>query len=399
MKKSFIEDVKYYSLIAILVTIVFSFQIQAFVKSATCLNDFHNHMWICFYILTNKSLFAAEVPPHIIAHPFYHLLSVFVSGITKISIYDTCVYVIPILTHLVSGLFIFYTLNNTKYKSSNKLLVFLVSISLLIVTPISFLSFPSHNIGYIGINVFHSPTQILVKLVSLGFFFFCIKVIFSKKSNFIDNLFMYGLLVASLLTKPNYILCVLPSIVVFALLSKILDFNTNFKPLLYLLFAGFIVLVWQFWMVYFVGNTNISHEETKLIFSPFKVMLAYNKWYLILPKFLASILFPLVVVVLFFEDFKSNQVLILAWVVFLFSLVFFYFFAEDGLRFAHANFVWGAQTALYILFVVSVRFILLKYTQNQISFRNRIICLSAYSLHVASGLFYIYTLSIGYCLF
>src|SRR5262249_12645286 len=59
---------------------------------------------------------------------------------------------------------------------------------------------------------------------------------------------------------------------------------------------------------------------------------------------------------LYFREARRETYLVLSWVVFAVSLCFNYLLAEAGERFYHANFTWGAQAALLILFIASARF-------------------------------------------
>jgi hypothetical protein len=75
-------------------------------------------------------------------------------------------------------------------------------------------------------------------------------------------------------------------------------------------------------------------------------------------KFFMSIFFPLVIALVFWQWARKDQALILAWLGFLMGALQYFLLIEKGSRFTHANFLWGAQITLFMLFVVSIRFLL-----------------------------------------
>jgi hypothetical protein len=87
--------------------------------------------------------------------------------------------------------------------------------------------------------------------------------------------------------------------------------------------------------------------------------------------------------------------MIIAWLTFFFSAVQLYLLAEDGGRIVDGNFRWGAQVALLVLFVTSVRSVIQEELKVELPWRQRLRSrwpvYASYLLHVAGGIaYYIY---------
>jgi hypothetical protein len=89
---------------------------------------------------------------------------------------------------------------------------------------------------------------------------------------------------------------------------------------------------------------------------PFGVMKMYSNY--LLPKLVASILFPLFVSLVYIRRAVLDIRMILGWLIFLFGAFITYFFAETGQRFYDGNFGWSGEIALVILFITSTLFYL-----------------------------------------
>jgi hypothetical protein len=195
---------------------------------------------------------------------------------------------------------------------------------------------------------------------------------------------------AGMLTKPNYGIALLPACAVMAVW-----FLWKRRPLDWpLLIWGqavpiLVSLAYQATLIYLIPDAG----DTGVFIIPFAVE-AYWSSYLPL-KLLLSILFPLSVLWLLRRELARDDELLLALLAFAVSLVHLYFFAESGDRFAHANFRWGSQTTLFILFVIAVRRLLALRDKNlalpPINRPHLWPAYSLYLLHLAAGIaYYIY---------
>ena len=100
------------------------------------------------------------------------------------------------------------------------------SLCLLLITPLTLFTWNSHNLyfGYIGINVYHNPTSVLLKPLALILFLGTVAVFSmgdnetSPKTHTSIPFWLIGALtICCGLAKPNYIIALLPAVAIFTL--------------------------------------------------------------------------------------------------------------------------------------------------------------------------------------
>jgi len=109
------------------------------------------------------------------------------------------------------------------------------------------------------------------------------------------------------------------------------------------------VLTGQYLITY-AGNSG------GILFAPFTVMNHYSGF--LLPKFLLSVPFPLLVATIYRRRVWREAYMSLAWLIFLFGCFYTYFLAEGGLRLYDGNFGWSGEIGLFVLFAASTLFFL-----------------------------------------
>jgi len=144
-----------------------------------------------------------------------------------------------------------------------------------------------------------------------------------------------------------------------------------------------LILAAQSVVVFFFSGTNTEG----IVIRPFAVEQAFSPY---LPaKFLLSILFPLIFLILNFRSSLKNPSLQLAWITFIAGASQMYFLAEQGNNFYHGNFRWSAQFALFLLFVASLRFFLQKvFIIGKFDFKKDLPIILIYLLDIAFGILY-----------
>lgn len=208
--------------------------------------------------------------------------------------------------------------------------------------------------GYIGTNVFHNPTIIVLKPLAFIIYLQVSQLISTREwtLNGKSSLGIAALLFASTLAKPNYTLVLLPALSLFLVSLPQLRQLKVWKPaILYVLLPGFLVLLFQF-LFHFVRSTG---HGSSIVIAPFAVFETYSSDLGI--KFLLSILYPLFVVILFFKSFLKDVRLQFAWLSFAIGAFFTYFIAESGNGLAAGNFGWSGQITLFILFIETSLFL------------------------------------------
>jgi hypothetical protein len=236
-------------------------------------------------------------------------------------------------------------------------------------------------LGYVGINSYHNPTIILLRPLALMQFIYALRCFDPGPLPKINIPIAAVISLLATYAKPNFAICLLPAIALIALYKMIRKETVNLAFLLYgFVVPMIIVLVWQLWMTY------TGSDSTHVIFSPFGVMSFYSGY--LLPKFLLSILFPLLVTILYWKQAIRYLPLILAWLVFIFGSFYTYFIAESGSRFKDGNFTWSGEIALFILFIVSTLFFVeVPKSPNP----SKIVGKTFWALHAIAGMaYYIY---------
>lgn len=327
------------------------------------------------------------------SHFLYQLLISAVYFLTKnidisyISTLSLCV--------VATALLIYTYIHNNK---ANPYTSAAASLALLVVTPIYILFYVDHHqyFGYIGINVYHNPTMILLKPIALILF---IKFALSLESplpthkNKLSILYFILLIVLSALAKPSFLICFMPAVAFFLLISAL---KKTYSPwaisCIGVILPAVSILLIQYYLTYADQQLSYYQAKSSIALAPFQFVNHYSSY--IFPKFLLSIAFPALIFVLYFSQVRKCRVLLFAWTTFLIGAFQYYFLIETGPRSFQGNFSWGAQITLFILFVVSMRHLMKNsavITSNKINNIKMITCWTVFSLHTIFGFIFYYS--------
>jgi 4-amino-4-deoxy-L-arabinose transferase-like glycosyltransferase len=284
-------------------------------------------------------------------------------------------------------------------KKLSLLLAGALAIGLTIVEPLALLYPFDHQLylGYIGINTFHNPTILFLKPFAILQLYYAVQTFQKKDSDWKAILITFLVSAAAAFAKPNYIICLLPAMGIIALYHifkrKIIDWK---KLLIGIVLPSVAILIWQFLLTY--G----SSQEGGIILAPFEVMLVFlsAKFVQISPlinqdiyrviylpaKFLLSIVFPVVVTVVYCKEAFKDIRMKLGWIGFGMGVIYTYFFAEST-RFSAGNFAWSGQITLFILFICCILFLAEKKLQGINRLSKWLIYISGF-LHIIFGIIY-----------
>jgi len=242
--------------------------------------------------------------------------------------------------------------------------------------------------GYIGMSNYHNPTVHLLKPFALLSFLFAIRSLEGKKSGWVAVLFSALLVSVSSWIKPSYVLAVLPGLGLASLIRLAQKRDLDWR-MIWLGFAlpGVLSLGAQWFIAYY-----FSFPDANIIWAPFKMESGYSNWLLL--KFLLSALFPLLCLWMARRSLLKDSALLAGWAVFLAGVAQNYLLAEGGERFYHGNFRWSGQIVLFLLFAVTLRWLLReKILPNRALLWEKITSLGAYGAHLAGGAaYYVYCL-------
>lgn len=266
-------------------------------------------------------------------------------------------------------------------KKLSPLLAGSLAIGLLLVGPLAFF-FPFDGIwsGYIWSNVYHNPTILLLQPFAILQFYCAVDALYGSQTGWKGILFAFLVSGAAAYVKPNYILCLLPAVGLLALIRGVKKQAVDWKRLLIGIgLPSLALLVWQFVLTY------SQNSDSSVILAPFVVMRNISDN--LLPKFLMSMVFPLLVTILYWKDAVRDVRIQLGWSGFIVGALLTYFFAESGPRLVNGNFLWSGEIALLILFVSCILFLADKPLQSSKPYGKWLILTSGF-LHVYFGIAY-----------
>jgi hypothetical protein len=284
------------------------------------------------------------------------------------------------LVHLLTVLVIHWFLCREAGLAS--LRTILATTTLLIVAPIVPPPFnPSvYLMGYFTPNPYHNATFITSKP-------FCLLLLLAVAAVFRPNagrrvlvLQIVAVLLAAI-SKPNYIVCVVPAALVFALWRRWRHQPVRWSAVAILTLTAAIVVVVAERVYGAVGEAS-----GPVILAPFAVLRFHTDIGLSLAaKLLASIAFPLALVAMWPMLLRRPE-LWLAWTAATIGLGQGYLLAEAGPRIDHANLLVGASQAVFVLMVVSAGALLSLPRAADLTERiRRVSVWGLLLLHVVSG--------------
>ena len=348
-------------------------------------SDFGPHMLFTRYLIGGH---LDQIPLSILAHPG---LEIFLAGLYYLSFHKvalgTMLAGILTISQVMTAVVIYIWLGSGVKRYWDMGRAFIAG-TLTFAAPVMLLVYHDKlfYFGYIDLANYHNPTIIFLRPFALISFFLGVRAFNGINNSWKMILASSILVLISALIKPNYLLCILPALMILAMWWKIQHKVVDYRYLLFgFLIPSIVILGIQWWLAYFspVGN------QAGIIFSPLGVESAFSGN--LLPKFLLSVFFPVSILIFDFRKFKDNPDLLLALIGFLVSSFQVYLLAENGNRFYDGNFRWGAQVMLFIWFVISAKELLKRVFDENKSNGGKIALSTIYLTHIAAGIiFYVH---------
>ncbi|RPJ40397.1 MAG: hypothetical protein EHM21_14740 [Chloroflexi bacterium] len=342
-------------------------------------NDYTVHIYYALDMLHQR-----PVPAFIWAHPLWELMLVGTWWLSRsrIDFWQSAIG-IQALSSAATALMVFIWYGALPNRPGAWKRAFW-AITLVIVTPVVLptLIDGAYYFGYIGLANYHNPTVHVLRPFAILLFIFSIAALRNQKLSIWMILFSAAAVVGATLLKPNLTITLLPAVGLLTLYHIARRSPVNWKMLIFgLALPGFIVLGAQYYLAYAQGGSG-----GKIIFAPLAVAHTLSSYTGI--KFFLSILFPLVITIVFFQKIRRDEEMILAWLAFAVGAAQYFLLAElPGLE--HANFLWGAQICLFLLFAVTGRFVLKQdFSPAPLWNPKAWICYLAYLPHILAGIAY-----------
>ncbi len=353
-----------------------------------------------FQLQANSSMVQSDLPAHLsiinefirsdyyIPHPVFHLSVYYLSLITNMSIAD----VAPIIMTM-SVLATLFIIQKLISKKSGPLLL-LISISTIFVIAIYFPLF--HSTMYLGQwspNIWHSPTMLILKPISLlAFYFFVRSMEVSETKHVFYLIISSTFLLLSTVTKPSFVIVFLPAIFLYVLLFKRGEYR-RYPAIILFAIPSIMMLAHQYIETYQSANTA-SYFHDKIIFTFFGVMKLYSPNIII--STLLVLAFPLAVLIASRSRITRNPYLILCWLTTVIAFLQFAFLAEKE-KFYQGAFAFGYIIALFLLYIWSMKEFLSWFQpiETNINMKTKRSVAIIYLLHLVSGVYYFYILLKG----
>lgn len=329
---------------------------------------------------------------------FFARISKLAKQIIDIKSYDISALIVTIAAYLVSFIGVVKYFKQSLVLEENKrntILVYVLGLITLIVGPIILFSYPGRQyIGYINGNPFHNPTYTLMKPFAIFFFIFTINSLY-KKVGWKEVLLSGLILFLASIAKPNFTLSFIPSVgfvAIFLNFKRLKELNWKFFTIS-IVFVSLFALITQYIIMY------SGTRGDRVLFSPFTAIMAYlPDLPTIIGSILLSIVFPILIIIVYWKKVKNQLSLTLVLVNFVISFVISYSFMEQ-VDMLSLNFLWTIMFATFLLFMESIRIFvqegILEFQNNNHKIMVKHIILgSVLLLHLVCGiLFYFSSLS------
>lgn len=322
-------------------------------------------------------------------HPLYHVLVILAKSILSINYAESSTIVV------VASIFFLAVLNyRILIANASPSIATILSLSLLIVTPIQLFYFIDHHLylGYIGISIYHSPTMLLLKPLSLLVFCYALRSADGPAYEWPIGVALALSLFFCGISKPNFLIVVLPAFLAFLFITNRLRILLSRAHIYIWFFLPILaVLGLQFFQTFILQDISkvTKDAENHIVFMPLETVSHYSEF--LLPKLVLSVAFPLVTLLLYTREFAKDDRLIFSSCCLIMGSAFMYLFAESGSRIYHGNFWWSAQIGLYLTFIFSIDFLIRNYkefTNNTPRAIKYFACFVVFFLHLGFGFFY-----------
>jgi hypothetical protein len=318
-------------------------------------------------------------------------VSVYAKQVYDIKAFEISTLIVMVLSYLAAAFIIVKSLlrewNELKMRNLNWL-AGLGAIIILIVAPIFFFTYPDRMfLGYAPGNRYDSPTYVLLKPFALLMFIGITDNLFTKWS-WKKSLAMVIFILCASLAKPSFTLTILPALGV----TVVLFYGRKLRNLNWLYIIGpigatsVVVLLLQFVIAY------SGDRGDRVLLAPFKTVMLYTPNIALLAfLIIMSILFPLLVTLLYWNKIKDKLNIQLAWINFFIALVFGLIFAEQA-NFGSNNFWNGVMIGAFFLFFVTVSYfgkilITRKLTRMKLLWKEHLLMTTLCS-HLLCGIIY-----------
>jgi hypothetical protein len=303
------------------------------------------------------------IPPHFV----YHVLNMGLVRTVPTLPLPAANFIVMMAANVFTALAVYALLrsrgNHAPETSWKWSLLYLAIPLLLYIGPINFDKPFTMLSAYVYPNTSYNPTVSVLKPFAIAAFTALVALLqpgTTRRRVIVAG--MAVLIVFATLTKPSYTMPLLAvSGLVFAYsLIRPLPIK-RWELIVGVMIPAVLVLGWQYLFTYGPQQSNLynSDEKAQILFAPFDLYLVY--WEVaaqdIPIHLIVSVIFPVGVYLLYFNSARRDISLNIAWLVFLAGQALAYIFVEAP-GYASGNMTWSGRIALFVLFVVTLEFLI-----------------------------------------
>jgi hypothetical protein len=320
------------------------------------------------------------------SHPLlqFTLIAMRLASRGRLSLY-TALIIVQVVVQVATALILYFWFGQSDRPKWDILRGF-AALSLTFVAPVMLLAALDglFYFGYIGMANYHNPTVHMLKPLALLSAMHAFRAIEGQESSAWKIALAALWIILSAWVKPSYALSILPALALCAVIRWYLKQQVDMRMLVFgffvpaalVLAAQWLIIVWRF-----------GEPSERIILAPFAVESAFSD-YLFLKIFLSSA-FPIVILWLARRSLLTDARLLVGWTGFLSGAAQLYLLAEGGERLLHGNFRWSAQIMLFLLFAITLRWLLQEGLLNgSRKGRQRVAAWCAYLAHLGGGIVY-----------
>jgi hypothetical protein len=277
-----------------------------------------------------------------------------------------------------------FDLNKEITTRQQNLKITFFALLLFAVPSAQFLAWGKYYSGQITPNVWHNSTVMYLMPVAIYNIYQIFSIVNENSSKTSNYWWLSAVMLISIFIKPSYFFIVAPTLSFFVLFG-----NLN-KKFLISVVIGAIAVVVQYILIYRYNSNYVLQDKSGIDISfleSWKTQLR-NYWFMVVPAFFGSLLFPIYHIFLNYGRLKKSFHFKFLVLMFLIAFVIFLFVIETGPRRAHGNFGWQMVVANYFLFIYLVKdwynnrdFVLSKY--------KTLITKILFNLHLMAGVVYV----------
>ncbi len=262
-----------------------------------------------------------------------------------------------------------------------------LALGLMLTAPILLLNPQGQGLyyGYLHPFTYHNPTSTLMRPLALIVFLYVACALLPPVATWgqIAAAAMVTILLSN--AKPNYSLALLPVAGLLALYRLTRRLFIDLKILAVILGVIVFFLVIQYMATFNSGGASIGLAVRPL----FLLHLRGFSLAAIVVKQALSVVFPLVVLGLYWPLARRDSMLMLAWGIFIVGAFYALCLVELGSRLTDNNFYWSGEITLFLLFFASVHFWLRQMGGRfDLSSRRAQLTLIFWGLHIVSGVYW-----------